>query len=105
MPVAERDSDSITCPVQGVYHQGKELERVLSTRYKVALLCFENLPDPVWEDAMDSLYIIMPGFSAAVLPPNYILYQTEQACSDIFSQIADHFSLGWLSYTYTSKPC
>ena len=68
--------------VQGVFHQGKELERVLSTEYRVTLLCFSNLPDPVWEDAMDSLYIIMPGFSAGVAPPNYILYQTEQAEED-----------------------
>ena len=69
--------------VQGVFHQGKELERVLSTEYRVTLLCFSNLPDPVWEDAMNSLYIIMPGFSAGVAPPNYILYQTEQAEPDI----------------------
>ena len=69
--------------MQGVFHQGKELERVLSREYRVTLLCFSNLPDPVWEDAMNSLYIIMPGFSAGVAPPNYILYQTEQAESDI----------------------
>ena len=79
--------------MQGVYHQGKELERVLSTKYKVALLCFSTLPDPVWEDAMNSIYIIMPGFSAGVLPPNYILYQTEQARSDIPSQSADNKNL------------
>ena len=72
--------------MQGVYHQGKALERVLSTKYRVTLLCFSSLPDPVWEDAMESLYIIMPGFSASVAPPNYILYQTEQAESDISRQ-------------------
>ena len=56
---------------------------MLSKEYRVTLLCFSNLPDPVWEDAMNSLYIIMPGLSAGVAPPNYILYQTEQAKSDI----------------------
>ena len=78
----QRGFASMDIRVQGVFHQGKELERVLSTEYRVTLLCFSNLPDPVWEDAMDSLYIIMPGFSAGVAPPNYILYQTEQAEPD-----------------------
>lgn len=105
LPSVERDSSSITFLAQGVFHQGKELERVLSTRYRVTLLCFEKLPDPAWEDAMDSLYIIMPGFSAAVLPPSYILYQTEQACSDTISHAMGHSCLWWLPYMYTSKPC
>ena len=78
----QRGFVSMDIRVQGVFHQGKELERVLSTEYRVTLLCFSNLPDPVWEDPMNSLYIIMPGFSAGVAPPNYILYQTEQAKSD-----------------------
>ena len=83
MPTIGGNLASKTFPVQGVCHQGEELERVLSKEYRVTLLCFSNLPDPAWEDAMNSLYIIMPGFSAGVAPPNYILYQTEQAHLDI----------------------
>ena len=82
MPTVEGDFASKIFPVQGVCHQGKELERVLSKKYRVTLLCFSKLPDPAWEDAINSLYIIMPGFSAGVAPPNYILYQTEQAQPD-----------------------
>ena len=63
--------------VKGVYHQSKELERVLAVTHNVVLSNFPQLPDP--HPAHDNaLYIIMPAFSASTLPPHYILYQTEQ---------------------------
>ena len=62
---------------KGVYHQSKELERVLRLKHDVALSTFQHLPDPDPVDD-DALYIVMPAFSASVFPPHYILYQTEQ---------------------------
>ncbi|CAL5224030.1 g6650 [Coccomyxa viridis] len=61
----------------GVYHQSKELERALGSKYAVSLYTFQHLPDPDPADD-DALYIIMPAFSASSFPPHYILYQTEQ---------------------------
>ena len=63
--------------MKGVYHQSKELERVLRQTHHVVLSNFQQLPDPLPADD-DALYIIMPAFSASMLPPHYILYQTEQ---------------------------
>ena len=63
--------------MKGVYHQSKELERVLSLKHNVTLFTFQHLPDPDPAND-DALYIIMPAFSASMLPPQYILYQTEQ---------------------------
>ena len=62
---------------KGVYHQGRELERVLGVKHNVVLCTFQHLPNP--DPANDTaLYIIMPAFATNMLPPNYILYQTEQ---------------------------
>ena len=64
---------------QGVYHQSKELARILSKKYAVTLKLFDDFPmsDPEFDD---ELYIIIPAHSASAgtLPPNYVLYQTEQ---------------------------
>ncbi len=63
--------------MQGVYHQAKELHRVLSINHNATLHLFQYLPAPDPADD-DAVFIIMPAYSASMLPPQYILYQTEQ---------------------------
>ena len=66
------------CSGQGVYHQARELQRVLEPHYSVALTLWGlayNATDPALDG---SLYIMMTPHLAADFPPHYILWQTEQ---------------------------
>jgi hypothetical protein len=65
-----------------VYHQARELQRVLRPHYSVTLTLWGlgyNATDP----ALDaSLYIMMTPHLATDFPPHYILWQTEQWGTD-----------------------
>ena len=59
---------------QGVYHHGRELERVLSKRHSVELTFWDspyNATDPVRDD---SLYIMLTPHLAKDFPTHYILW-------------------------------
>ena len=64
--------------MQGVYHQCKEIERVLAPHYRVRLTLHEYMfphTDPADDGA---LYILMTPHLCVDLPPHYIIWQTEQ---------------------------
>lgn len=64
--------------MQGVYHQCKEIERVLAPHYRVRLTLHEYMfphTDPADDRA---LYILMTPHLCVDLPPHYIIWQTEQ---------------------------
>lgn len=70
--------------LQGVYHQVKELERVLSPHYRVKIMLSEYMfphTDPADDEA---LYILMTPHLCVDLPPHYIIWQTEQVTSPPF---------------------
>jgi hypothetical protein len=61
-----------------VYHQVKELQRVLVPHYNVRIMLSEYMfphTDPADDDA---LYILMTPHLCVELPPHYIIWQTEQ---------------------------
>lgn len=63
---------------QGVYHQCKEIQRVLAPHYRVRLTLHEYMfphTDPKDDRA---LYILMTPHLCVDLPPHYIIWQTEQ---------------------------
>ena len=60
---------------QGVWHHGRELERVLSQRYAVEAT-FWDAPYNATDPARDgSLYIMLTPHLARDFPPHYILWQ------------------------------
>ncbi|CAL8471410.1 g10952 [Coccomyxa elongata] len=71
-------NDIIIWGWKGVYHQCKEIERVLAPHYRVRLTLHDYMfphTDPADDGA---LYILMTPHLCVDLPPHYIIWQTEQ---------------------------